>query len=292
MNKLIKKITVQFYSIEVNDSFFDNFVSNYKANKENFNSVRILTLRLKKYLIKISTEQVVEGSNVYAATVVRERNTWQTKATSDGKITGISLNQGIIGDPYFFFVIPAKKIVLGLTTGPSGSLKSVAKAMLDQFNSNRLEQVKLDLIPKKKEFSALKELPEDSILHFKLNPSYLSDVSDDAPQIIRDLSSAPYIENSMQLTLQLDVGNSPEKSVTKDTALEIISYLSDHEGCSLLKVKGTDEFGDNIHLDFGNAFVNYKTEVSTRNKFLDEEVSLEILKNALTEYLQTADVIR
>lgn len=273
--------------MESSERFFSNFVSNFKANEDSAHSSRIFNLRAKKYLIKLSGEHAFEGAVAYAATVVRERNTWQTKATSDGTIAGISLNQGIIGDPYFFFVVPQKKIVLGFTTGPSGSLKSVAKTLLEQFNNDRLEQIKLDLIPKKKEFSALKELPEDSILHFKINPSYLSDVTDDAPKLLKDLGSAPYIENSMQLTLQLDVGSSPDKSLSMDTAIEIISYLSDHESCTLLRVKGTDELGENINLDFGNAFVNFKTEITTRNKFVDENTATGVLQSALSDYLST-----
>lgn len=221
----------------------------------------------------------------YAVTVVRERNTWQTKATSDGQITGISLNQGIIGDPYFFFVVPSKRILLGFTSGPSGSLKSVGKSMLEQFNNNRLEQIKLNLIPKEKEFSALKELPANGSLYFKINSYSLSDISADTPQLIKDLSSAPYIENNIQLTLDLEFDDSSDKSLSKDKVIEIVDYLSDHEGCTVLKVKSINSEGTPTQLDFGNAFLNYKTEITTRNKFIDEDSSIHVLNNALHEYL-------
>ncbi|SMF26895.1 hypothetical protein SAMN02745866_01701 [Alteromonadaceae bacterium Bs31] len=289
MNRLKKNITVRFFSIEAQDSFFSNFVTNFVANKESSLSSRIFNLRTKKHLIKLSEEHSASKTTAYTVTVVRERNTWQTKATRDGKISGVSLNQGIIGDPYFFFVIPSKRVLLGFTSGPSGSLKSVGKTMLEQFNNDRLEQIKLNLIPKEKEFYTLKELPEYSSLHFKINSSSLADISGDAPQLIKDLSSAPYIENNMQLSLDLELNSSSENPLSKDNVIEIVDYLSDHEGCTILKVKGVDNEGAPIHLDFGNAFLNYKTEINTRNKFIDEDTSIDVLRNALHEYLEIAN---
>lgn len=286
MNRIKKNITVRFFSIEAKDDFFNGFVSSFMSNKDSVQSSRIFNLRTKKHLIKVSQEYAFSDSTAYAVTVVRERNTWQTKATSDGKIAGISLNQGIIGDPYFFFVVPAQKTLLGFTSGPSGSLKSVGRTMLEQFNSDRLQQIKLDFIPKEKEFTTLKELPECSSLHFKINSSSLSDVSDDAPQLIKNLSSTAYVENNMQLVLDFEFNTAPDQTLSKDNVLEMVNYLSDHEGCTVLKVKGVDDIGNIIRLDFGNAFFNYKTEIFTRNKFIEESASLEVLQDALHEYLK------
>lgn len=285
MNRIKKSIIVRFFSIEANDGFFDNFESSFIANKDVTLRARVFNLRNKKHLIKVSEEHSLLDTIAYAITVVRERNTWQTKATSDGIITGISLNQGIIGDPYFFFVVPNKKILLGFTSGPSGSLKSVGKTMLEQFNNDRLGKIKLDLIPKEKEFSTLKELPEYSRLHFKVNSSSLSDISSDAPQLIKNLSTAPYIDSGMQLALDLELNDSSDNMLSKDNVLEIVNYLSDHEGCTVLKLKGVNSEGASISLDFGNAFFNYKTEITTRNKFIDESSSIDVLKDALSKYI-------
>jgi len=103
MNRIKKNITVRFFSIDTGISFNKDFVSNFITNKENGLSSRIFNLRSKKHLIKISEKHDFSDTTAYAVTVVRERNTWQAKANSDGKITGLSLNQGMIGDPYFFF---------------------------------------------------------------------------------------------------------------------------------------------------------------------------------------------
>jgi len=185
-----------------------------------------------------------------------------------------------------FFFVPSYNILLGFTSGPSGSLKSVGKTMLEQFKNDRSSQITLNLIPKEKEFGALKNLPDDGSLHFKINSSSLSDLSDDAPPLIKNLGFAPYIENNIQLTLDLSFSNLSEAPLTKDNVLEIVSYLSDHEGCSALKVKSMNN-GDPVLLDFGNAFLNFKTEINTRNKFIDEDSSINILSSALLDYLST-----
>lgn len=286
MNRLNKKITVHFYSIDAIDDFFGNFTSSFEANKDGDLSAKIFNLRTKKHLIKISQKYDSTDDIAYAVTVVRERNTWQAKATNDGKITGISLNQGIIGDPYFFFVVPTKKFILGFTSGPSGSLKSVGKAMLEQFNSDRSEQIRLDLIPKEKEFDTLKKLPEYNSLHFKIHSSSFADISRDAPQLIKELSSAPYIGSNTQLALDLECNDSSEGALSKDKVIELVNYLSDHDGCAVLKVKGIDAEGMPIQLNFTNAFFNYKTEITTRNKFIDEKSASEVLRNALSDHLK------
>lgn len=288
MNRLNKKITVHFYSVDAGDSFFENFISSFRANKESALSAKIFNLRTKKHLIKITQEYTFSDTVAYAVTVVRERNTWQAKATSDGKITGISLNQGIIGDPYFFYVVPARKIILGFTSGPSGSLKSVGKTMLEQFNNDRSKQIRLELIPKEKDFYALKELPEYKSLHFKIHSSSFTDISSDAPQMIKNLSSAaPYFGSNTQLALDLECNDSSDDALSKENVIELVNYLSEHDGCAVLKVRGIDDEGKSIQLNFTNAFFNYQTEITTRNKFIDEKSSIDVLNNALSDYLKS-----
>ncbi|MFA3791687.1 DUF6731 family protein [Aliiglaciecola sp. SL4] len=284
MNKLKKSITVRFFSIEAENSFFTEFVSNYQANQSNDNRTRIISIRNKKHLVKASDYIQQSKLNVYPVTVVRERNTWQTKATSDGKISSIAINQGIIGDPYFFSIVPELKIVIGFTSGPSVSLKSVGTSLLEQFSNNRSSKVKLELIPKEKEFSKLTEINDYSSLHFKIGTSSLSDVSENAPQLIRDLSSAPYLESNMQLALDFAIDEKEDTGLSKENVIEIVNYLSNHDDCTLLKVKGKNEDGSVVHLDFGNAFFNYKTEITTRHKYIDENVAQEILEAALTSF--------
>lgn len=284
MNRTRKSITVHFFSINATRSFFEHFRANFRTTKNSLSDTTIFNTRSKKHFIKLFKEIKHDDSRTYSVSVVRERNTWQTKATRDGKITGISLNQGIIGDPYYFLVVPDKNILLGLTSGPSGSLKTVGQTMLEQFNNNRAEKISLDLIPKEKEFATLNDLPEYSSLHFKIDSSSLTDISEDAPQMIKDLSSAPYIEGNMQLVLDLSFDGVNEDKFSKDSIIEIVNFLSDHDGCTVLKVKGRKEDGESIHLDFGNAFLNYKTDIYIRQNFIDEKSATEILNSALDAY--------
>ncbi|HEJ9417081.1 hypothetical protein [Proteus mirabilis] len=283
MNKIKKNITVRFFSIDTSESFFNQFHANFLTNFDSTTSSRITNIRNIKYLIK--TLKFENGS--FYISVVKERNTWQAKATRDGNITGLTINQGIIGDPYYFCVVPDKKIILGFTTGPIGSLKSVAKFTLEQFNSIRKEKIQLSLIPKEKDFIKLLKLPDYSSLHFKINASSLIDISDDAPILIKNLSSAPYIENNIQLSLDLECSNNIESAVTKENIIEIVNFLSDSDACSILKVKGIDENGKKVNLDFGNAFMKYKFELNTRSKYIDEKTSIMVLSSALNNNIIT-----
>ncbi|EOC1774769.1 hypothetical protein ACI1HK_000690 [Vibrio fluvialis] len=279
MSKTKKNVTVRFFSIDASNSFFDNFSANFLVSSDPSISTRIITVRNTKNLIKAANKT----NGQYFIAVVRERNSWQAKATRDGNISGIAINQGIIGDPYYFCVIPEKKVILGFTTGPIGSLKAVANIALEQFKALRTDKITLSLIPKEKEFSKLLELPEYNSLHFKINSSSLVDVLDDAPDLIKNLSSAPYIENNIQLSLDLECSDEPDSIITKDNIIEIVNYLSDSESCTVLKVKGKNEEGKSVNLDFGNAFINYKSELNTRNKYIDESTAIKLLSSAWSE---------
>ena len=157
--------------------------------------------------------------------------------------------------------------------------------MLDQFITNRQDKVKLDFIPKEKELDSLNVIPIFNQLQLAVSPSSLSDITEDTPQLIRGMSELPLFNSQAQLALNFDLNDPNSTDLTKDDVLEIISYLSDHEGCTVLKVKGLDSNGTSVLLDFGNAFITHKTEITTRNKFIDEASALASLKGALTEYL-------
>ena len=111
MNRIKKRIIVRFFSIEANNNFWDNFTSTYNANLATENDTRIINLRGKKHFIKTNNEFQHDDTGVFFLSVVRERNTWQVKALGTGAVSGMKLNQGIIGDPYYFFVVPKYKIV-------------------------------------------------------------------------------------------------------------------------------------------------------------------------------------
>lgn len=285
-NKLKKSVTVLFYNIDGDDSFYENLPLNYFTLCESEEKTRIITSRDKKHLIKLTPPDSINKNNIFGVTVVRERNTWQTKATKDGSITGIHLNQGIIGDLYYIYILPEYKTVFGFTSGPSGTLKSVCKFILEQLNTNRKTKIKIDLIPKEKKYFSLNDYEEFNSLYFRMNSSYLNDITDDAPHFFKQLSASPYIAPGMQLSFDLAFNDENDDLFTKDNVIEIINFLSDHDGCSVLKVKANDSDGKPSTIDFSETFLHFKTEVNTRNKFIDEETASRVLGLALTELLK------
>jgi len=282
MNRIKKRITVRFFSINANYSFFDNFISIHNANQAREKDVRIINIREKKHLIKIHEKLQHQDNSVFFLSVVRERNTWQTRALGNGTISGIPINQGIIGDPYYFMVEPIDRIILGFTTGPSGSLKSVASTTLQQFNKDRVSRVVLEHISKKKEFSKLKELSPYNKLHFKINASSLGEPNEDTPGILRELCAAPFLPSNSEVELTFsEIG---EDGFSERNLIDIVDYLSENDGCSALTVQGLDKEGVKVHLDFSKAYVIFKTDIEIRNKFVDEKKAKEILLNALNSF--------
>lgn len=280
MNRIKKRVIVRFFSIKANDSFFENFISIQNANQASEKSVRIVNVRDKKHLIKIHDEFQYQDKSTFLITVVRERNTWQTRALKNGSISGIPLNQGIIGDPYYFFVIPRSEIVLGFTTGLSGSLKSTGNIILQQFNKDRTSTVTLEPVSKSGEFSKLKKLNVYNKLHFKVSASSLDESNEDAPELLRQLSAAPFMPNNSEIALTFtEIG---ENGFSENDLIDIVSYLSENDGCKALTVEGFDNNGLKVNLDFSKAYAIFKTEVEVRNKFIDEKKAQEILLNALS----------
>lgn len=284
MNRINKRLTVSFFKIEASENFSSNFVSSYVASSAGTETSRIFSLREKKHLIKITGSTKYSESTAYLITVVRERNTWQAKATSGGKISSISLNQGIIGDPYFFSVVPEKDLVVGFTSGPAGSLKSVARLVLEQFNPDRSQRIQLSFVPKDKKSASLELLPPHGELTLKVNSSSLADVVDDAPSIIRSIGSDTLFEHNVQLVLKLPYSYDEGAGMGAQDIVELINYFADHDGCLALTVKGENGDGNKVVLDFGNTFVSYKKTVTTRNSFIEEATAHQIIEEAFMSY--------
>jgi hypothetical protein len=282
MNRVIKRITVRFFSIKANDSFFDDFISIHYANHANEQNVRIINIREKKYLIKIHEVLQHQNSSVFFLSVVRERNSWQVRALGDGTISGVPLNQGIMGDPYYFFVEPKDKIILGFTTGLSGSLKSAASITLQQFNKDRTSKVTLEPVSNEREFSKLKELSGYHKLYFKVDTSSFHESDEETPELLRQLNAVPFMANNSEIALTFtEIGGD---GFSESNLIDIVTYLSENDGCSALTVHGVDNDGVKVHLDFNKTYAIYKTEIEIRNKFVDEAEAKKILFNALSSF--------
>lgn len=277
-----KAITVRYFDVNVDDIFFKDFESVYRSNLLSDNHVRIFNIRKKKYLIKIHDIKLFEKNDIYFISAVRERNTWQVKAVSDGNISGMKINQGIVGDPYYFAIFPKEKLLLGFTTGVSGSLKSVGFSILEQFKKDRTISVVLEPVSKKKEFAKLREIEGINKLYFKVEASSLSKAGQDAPNIFEELQFATFMGKKSQIALTFtDIG---DEGFTENDVIEIVNYLAEHDGCSALSVQGLDNDGSKVHLDFSDAFALFKTEVRLRNQFVDEKTAWAVLLDAMSSY--------
>ncbi len=284
MNRISKKVTVQYLSIETESSFFSNFNSSYSVIVNESHNLRIRPVRNKKHLLKLSDSFKINGIDVFPISIVRERNTWQLKALRDGSFSGISGNQGIVGDPYYFLVVPEKKLLLGMTTGPNDSIKSVGLFLLDQFKFDRTIKLKLSPIAKEKDFSKLEKMLTYESLHFKVETSSLQNLTLNAPKLIKELSASPYITSGIQLTLDINFDESTKDIFSKDEIFNIVTFLSDFKGCNSVKIKCIDDKKNTQLLDFGNSFHSYRSTINIRKKFIDEESSLGVLVSAFEKF--------
>lgn len=282
MNRIRKNITVRFFAIKAEGGFFEDFISINTATQASEKNVRIINIRNKKHLIKIHEAVHHPKGDIFFLSVVRERNSWQVRALGDGTISGIPLNQGIMGDPYYFFVVPKCKIMLGFTTGLSGSLKVVANATLQQFLKDRTSKVDLEQISNEREFSRLKDLTGYNKLFFKVDMASFGEPDEGTPGILRQLSAVPFMGNNSEIALTFsEIGGD---GFSENDLLDIVSYLSESDACSALTVHGVDNEGLKVHLDFNKTYAIFKTDIETRNKFIDEGEASKILNNALTYF--------
>ena len=279
MGKIKKRITVRFFSIDADNSFFNDFVSINQASRINEKCVRVINIRDKKHLIKIHDKLEHSKRPVFFLSVVRERNTWQARALSDGTISAIPLNQGILGDPYYFLVVPECKIILGFTTGPSASVRSVANAILQQFNKDRTSKISLEPISKEREYTRLKDLNELTEVRFSVNPSSLSESGDELPNIFKGLSSSPFLMGSSKLELTLS--DFRDTDFTQENLLDAVDYLSDNEFCTKLVVKGVDSEGEEQQLNLNKTYLRHSTNIHIRGNFVDEKMAKTIVLDAL-----------
>lgn len=280
MSKIKKRITVRFFSIGACSEFFNDFIAIHQANKASGKPVRVFNVRDKKHLIKIHDEFEYRGSIVFFLSVVRERYTWQAKALSDGTISGIALNQGIIGDPYYYFFLPDRKILMGFTTGPSASVRSVANIVLEQFKKDRTAKVLVEPISKEREYAKVKDLVEFTEVRFSVNPASLAAVGDELPSIFKGLQSSPFMANSSKL--ELTISDFGDDGFSQENLQDAVEYLSDNECCTALIVKGIDAEGEKHQLNLNRAYLSYSTMIKIRDKFVSEKAAQKIIQDAFS----------
>ncbi|MGE4317733.1 MAG: hypothetical protein AB7E96_02410 [Deferribacterales bacterium] len=275
MNRNKKKLTVRFYEIESNEALLNDISAVYQVSIGSGEKTRIINHKEKKYFIKLD-KITISGRNIYSITVVKERNTWQTKALRDGTISGIQINQGIIGDPYYYLLDSDKKVIFGLTTGGNEGLRTVGETTLTQFQKDRLSKIALNPIMKKDDSAKINHLSNIKNFELKVDFSELGEIDTYAPNTLRELSIiARNAEIHIKYNHIEDENGLPEREL-----VEIVDFLNENDACSKLTVEGEDIDGEPVKLDFHHSLFVYREEIETRNNYIDENSAHQVLINA------------
>lgn len=279
MKKNTKALNIRFYSISESKVQTLEISNILKAISNSDSAHRILSIRNKKQLIKLHNTT----NNDYLITVVRERNTWQAKAQGNGRISTIHPNQGIIGDIYYFLLSPSINKALGFTSGPSGTIKSVLKSTLESMLPPSSGKVDIQPILKEKSRKPFGQTSEFTRLQFKIDTAHLDDIPEEAPQLLKDIGNSPLADSSAQLSLDLRLDNKdPENNkFPQSVIIELITYLSDYEGCATLKATALDDSGKAKTIDLGDSYLTKPVKIETSQKFIDENLAKEVLENNL-----------
>ena len=180
---------------------------------------------------------------------------------------------------YYYLVVPASGLILGFTTGPNASVRSVANVVLQQFKKDRASRITLEPISNQNEYTKLNDLSEFTEMRFSLNPALLNESGDEMPDIFRELKASPFMANSSKL--ELTIVEFGEEGFTREALISAVDYLADNECCISLYVKGINSEGEKIQLDLNRAYLAYSTHVQLKGNFIDEQTARDIALAAL-----------
>ncbi|GAB5458319.1 MAG: hypothetical protein Hens3KO_13490 [Henriciella sp.] len=156
--------------------------------------------------------------------------------------------------------------------------------MLEQFKSDRQSNIQLNFVPREKDYASLSRLPASGEMYLKIDTSSLADEFDEAPQIIKDIGSSPFFEQGVQLIFNWQFEDTEETRISRQEVIDVVNFFANNDGCQTLRIRGEDESGQQIKLDFGDAFLNYKTKLLMRQSFLEEQEAHKILQDALSTF--------
>ncbi|OBQ46222.1 hypothetical protein [Halodesulfovibrio spirochaetisodalis] len=286
MSKLKKKVAVKVFSIKAYGSFFDDFIAVHDSSKSLDKPTRLINIRDKKYLIKMQDSFGLEGNECYFLSVVRERNTWQTRGLNDGAITGISLNQGIIGDPFYFVLVPDRKVILGFTTCPGDSLKSTAVTVLQQFSSERTSKIVVEQVSRETEYEKLKEVQIFKEIKVTVDLAKLFEQPNRVPMLLEGISQTRFLKRSK---LALTISDLEEYDQAE--TCNYLDELIENEGCSALAVQAVDREEQHVSINLGTVYAVFNSELLLRKNFIDEKRAKEVLLNALSYFSTSMKIV-
>lgn len=278
MGKMNKQVQVMVFELSSGEAYDRDLCASYDANKNISNPVRIVSVRNKRHVVKVVESRDVNGARAFVFTVVRERNTWQVKALSDGTIAGITGNQGVVGDPYYYIVIPTIRMVLGFTTGPKAGVKGVGEVALEQFRRDRSVAIKLKYVERSDGLSCLATLQEYVDFRFKVDIDLLVARDDAVPDAIKNMSISGDLLGGVKVSLAFKGG---ESRLSVADVSDIVRYLYGKKECSMLLLHGISSGGDDIYIRGGRDRLQYRSDYVVRDMFVDSGLAEKILYDAV-----------
>ena len=212
---------------------------------------------------------------------VKERNTWQVRATQDGRIVALEDSNSIVGDVSYYKLDPVQNILAAFTTYSSAAyLKSMCTSIFKRLTSGSTI-FSIDYLSDDLGISQAREWNYYSKISIKLDTEKIVQ-TDDLPELIKVLLGIKETFGGGEISVTLDGG--PNK-LPKQDVTETINYLSSSEGCSSLSLAGGrhgDEEEKYLTINLKKAFIKYRTciEMRINQKYIDFEQADNILTGA------------
>lgn len=285
MNPVKKSITVRFFELKTEPDVINKFIGSFKSllrlNKGN----DVIANVQGRYIINcINAKDVsVDRREMLFWSSVKERNTWQVRATQDGSIFGLEDANSIVGDISYYKFDPVKKIIASFTSYSSAEyLKTMCTSIFKRLTSESAN-ISIDYLSDDVGIAQVRKWDYYSKISIKLDTDKISQ-NDDLPELIKALLGIKDVFGGNEISVTLDggVNNLPKQDVT-----ETINYLSSSESCSSLLLAGGKKAGEEktLRINLKKAFIKYRTDIEMKinQKYIDSKQANLILTEAFSD---------
>jgi len=282
MNPVKKSITVRFLKLEAEFDTIKKFIGSFKSLIKLNKGTDVVTNIHGRYIINcINSKDVsVRGREMLFWTTVKERNTWQVRATQDGRLYGLDDANCIVGDISFYKFDPTRNVIAAFTTYSSAEyLKSMCTSIFKRMTAESAN-ISIEYLSDDIGIVQVKEWDYYSKMSIKLDIDKISK-TDDLPELIKALLGIKDVFGSNEISVTFDGGTDylPKQDVT-----EVINYLSFSEGCTSLLLAGGIREGEvkSIPINLKKAFIKYRTSVEMKinQKYIDYKQADLVLTDA------------
>jgi hypothetical protein len=284
MNPVGKSIIVRFFKLSAEVDIVNKLVGSFRSLVKLSKGTDIVTNDKGRYIIQCINlkDSSVKGQEMLFWATVKERNSWQVRATQDGQIVGLEDSNSIVGDVSYYKFDPIQGVIAAFTTYSSTAyLKSMCTSIFKRltYESARFS---IEYLYDDIGISQVKEWDYYSKISIKLDTERITQ-TDDLPELIKVLLGIKDAFGGSEISVTLDGGSNklPKKDVT-----ETINYLSSSESCSSLSLVGGTSSKEEKYLTINlkKAFIKYRTsiEMKINQKHIGFQQADKILTDAFT----------